>query len=64
VKGGSVYGRWPGLADSDLVLGNLAGANDYRTILAELLEKRCGVSTGKVFPGLGSKRLGLATART
>lgn len=63
VNGGKVYGRWPGLAASDLVLGNLAGATDYRKILAELLEKRCGVSTGKVFPGLGSSRLGLAAAR-
>ena len=33
VKGGTVYGRWPGLADKDLVLGNLAGATDYRRIL-------------------------------
>jgi uncharacterized protein (DUF1501 family) len=64
VKGGVVYGNWPGLADSDLVLGNLAGTTDYRKILAELLEKRCGVSTTKVFPGLGTSRLGLATART
>jgi uncharacterized protein (DUF1501 family) len=60
VNGGSVYGRWPGLADSDLVLGNLAGATDYRTILAELLEKRCGLRASHVFPGLGSSRLGLA----
>ncbi|HTW18783.1 MAG TPA: DUF1501 domain-containing protein [Mycobacteriales bacterium] len=64
VKGGAVYGRWPGLANDDLVLGNLKGATDYRTILAELLEKRCGLSTTRVFPGLGSTRLGLANART
>jgi uncharacterized protein (DUF1501 family) len=64
VKGGVVYGSWPGLADSDLVLGNLAGTTDYRKILAEVLEKRCGVSTANVFPGLGTSRLGLATART
>jgi uncharacterized protein (DUF1501 family) len=64
VKGGTVYGRWPGLADKDLVLGNLAGATDYRTILAELLEKRCGLSTQRVFPGLSSKRLGLAVSRS
>jgi uncharacterized protein (DUF1501 family) len=64
IKGGTVYGRWPGLANDDLVLGNLKGATDYRKILAEILEKRCGVSTAKVFPGLGSSRLGLANART
>jgi len=62
VKGGQVYGPWPGLADADLVLGNLKGATDYRTILAELLEKRCGLSAAGVFPGLGSSRLGLATS--
>jgi uncharacterized protein (DUF1501 family) len=60
VNGGHVYGQWPGLADSDLVLGNVKGTTDYRTILAELLEKRCGISTSSVFPGLGSSRLGLA----
>jgi uncharacterized protein (DUF1501 family) len=63
VRGGKVYGHWPGLADHDLVLGNLKGTTDYRTILAEILEKRCGLSARHVFPGLGSHRLGLATAR-
>jgi uncharacterized protein (DUF1501 family) len=64
VKGGSVYGRWPGLADADLVLGNLAGTTDYRSILAELLETRCGLRATHVFPGLSSHRLGLAKPRT
>ena len=63
IRGGSVYGRWPGLAPNDLVLGNLKGTTDYRTILAELLEKRCGLSGHQVFPGLGSSRLGLAKPR-
>jgi uncharacterized protein (DUF1501 family) len=63
VRGGSVYGHWPGLADHDLVLGNLAGTTDYRSVLAELLEKRCGVSGHRVFPDLGSHRLGLARPR-
>jgi uncharacterized protein (DUF1501 family) len=63
VKGGKVYGSWPGLAEPNLVLGNLKGSTDYRTILAEILEKRCGVSAPRVFPGLGGHRLGLATAR-
>jgi uncharacterized protein (DUF1501 family) len=64
VNGGKVYGQWPGLADDDLLLGNLKGTTDYRTILAELLEKRCGISASRVFPGLGSSRLGLAASRT
>jgi uncharacterized protein (DUF1501 family) len=63
IKGGSVYGHWPGLAPDDLVLGNLKGATDYRTILAEILEKRCGLSGHRVFPGLGASRLGLAKPR-
>ena len=40
--------------------GDLAGANDYRTILAELLEKRSGLNGSKVFPGLSHDRLGVA----
>jgi uncharacterized protein (DUF1501 family) len=63
VRGGKVYGHWPGLAAGDLVLGNLKGATDYRTVLAEILEKRCGVDARRVFPGLGGHRLGLAIAR-
>lgn len=63
IRGGSVYGRWPGLAPQDLVLGNLKGTTDYRTILAEILEKRCGLSGRQVFPGLGASRLGLAKPR-
>ncbi len=63
VRGGQVYGRWPGLRPADLVGGDLAGVTDYRTILAELLEKRTGVSTGAVFPGLDGRRLGLALPR-
>lgn len=63
ISGGRVYGRWPGLGREDLVGGDLAGVTDYRTILAELLEKRTGVSTGGVFPGLDAARLGLARNR-
>jgi uncharacterized protein (DUF1501 family) len=62
VKGKSVYGDWPGLATDDIYDGVLAGTTDYRTILAELLEKRCGVAASSVFPGLPTDRLGLATA--
>lgn len=64
VVGGQVHGRWPGLADDDLVDGDLAGTTDYRQLLAEVLEKRCGASgLSTVFPGLGADRLGVVRAR-
>ncbi len=63
VVGGQVYGRWPGLGAADLVDGDLAGTTDYRTVLAEVLEKRCGVATSTVFPGLDAARLGALRAR-
>src|SRR5918912_1707998 len=60
VAGGTVYGRWPGLADADLVEGDLAGTTDYRQILAEILVKRCGLrNVGDVFPGLAPAPLGV-----
>lgn len=57
VKGGQVHGSWPSLAPGSLIDGDLNGTTDYRTLLAEVLEKRCragGVSS--VFPGIGSAR--------
>jgi uncharacterized protein (DUF1501 family) len=64
VVGGQVHGRWPGLRDADLVDGDLAGTTDYRQILAEVLEKRCGASgLSTVFPGVASERLGVVRAR-
>jgi uncharacterized protein (DUF1501 family) len=63
VVGGKVYGRWPGLAADQLDDGDLAGTTDYRTILAEILEKRGKLSSAEVFPQLGSERLGLLRQR-
>ncbi len=41
VIGGQVYGEWPGLAPGNLVFsGDLDITVDYRTVLAELLNKR------------------------
>jgi uncharacterized protein (DUF1501 family) len=60
INGGQVLGRWPSVAPSVLDDGDLAGANDYRMILAELLEKRSGLNGSKVFPGLSNARLGVA----
>jgi uncharacterized protein (DUF1501 family) len=65
VVGGTVHGRWPGLADADLVDGDLAGATDYRQLLAEVLTARCGVgSVASVFPGLTPAPLGVVRPRT
>ena len=65
VRGGQVHGQWPGLADADLIDGDLDGVNDYRRVLAEFLEKRCeAASVSDVFPGLDSDRLNIATARS
>ncbi|MEO8106066.1 MAG: DUF1501 domain-containing protein, partial [Actinomycetes bacterium] len=64
VRGGQVHGQWPGLADEQLVDGDLAGTTDYRNVLAELLEKRCGAGAlGTVFPGLTSERVGAFRSR-
>jgi uncharacterized protein (DUF1501 family) len=64
VRGGQVHGQWPGLADEDLLDGDLNGVNDYRKVLAELLEKRCEASSvSDVFPGLDGDRLNVAIAR-
>jgi uncharacterized protein (DUF1501 family) len=64
VRGGQVLGSWPGLAPSALVDGDLNGTTDYRLMLAEVLEKRCGAgSVSSVFPGIGSSRPGLFNQR-
>jgi uncharacterized protein (DUF1501 family) len=60
INGGKVHGRWPGLAETDLVDGDLAGTTDYRNIVAEVLTKRCGVPTTRdVFPGHKAKPVGV-----
>jgi uncharacterized protein (DUF1501 family) len=58
-----VYGRWPGLAASQLVDGDLAVTTDYRAVIAEVLRVRCGLSnTSAVFPGVTTSSLGLVSA--
>jgi uncharacterized protein (DUF1501 family) len=53
VKGGRVYGNWPGLADHQLNEGrDLALTTDFRSALSEVLVKHVGVTDLKaVFPG-------------
>jgi uncharacterized protein (DUF1501 family) len=64
VQGGRVHGRWPGLAPADLVDGDLAVTTDYRAVIAEILQKRCGVTDVRgVFPGVTPTTLGVVTGR-
>jgi uncharacterized protein (DUF1501 family) len=53
VKGGRVYGKWPGLEDHQLNEGrDLALTTDFRSVVSEVLTKHLGVADLKaVFPG-------------
>jgi uncharacterized protein (DUF1501 family) len=53
VKGGKVYGRWPGLDPGQLNEGrDLALTTDFRNVLGEILDKHIGVrDLAPVFPG-------------
>ena len=61
VKGGKVYGRWPGLGKEQLYDGrDLALTTDFRDVLGELVARHMGNPTvSGVFPGYGPKYLGL-----
>ena len=60
LNGGKVHGKWPGLSPNALDQGDLAGANDYRDVLTEMLAARFGVANGPaVFPGYTGKKLGV-----
>ena len=64
VRGGKVYGRWPGLDASHLYENrDLAVTTDFRDVFGEVLAKRMGVpDLARVFPSYDSdigKRLGL-----
>ncbi|HEX5742099.1 MAG TPA: DUF1501 domain-containing protein, partial [Pilimelia sp.] len=63
VRGGQVHGHWPGLAPDALVAGDLAGTTDYRTVIAEVLQRRCGLATADVFPELRATPLNAVAAR-
>jgi len=53
VKGGRVYGNWPGLNDHQLNEGrDLALTTDFRSVVGEILARHLGVKDlGPVFPG-------------
>ena len=57
VKGGHVYGKWPGLDDHQLNEGrDLALTTDFRTVVSEILTRHLGVKDlAPVFPGFDPK---------
>jgi uncharacterized protein (DUF1501 family) len=59
VKGGKVYGRWPGLAPEHLYEGrDLAVTTDFRQVLSEAVSRHLGNSNlARVFPGFESRGL-------
>jgi uncharacterized protein (DUF1501 family) len=60
VKGGKVYGRWPGLDPSQLYEGrDLALTTDFRQVLGEAVVQHLGNSAlDQVFPGFDSQAAG------
>jgi uncharacterized protein (DUF1501 family) len=61
VRGGKMYGRWPGLEQEQLYEGrDLAITTDFRDVLGELVSGHLGQKTDQVFPGYKpSEPLGL-----
>jgi uncharacterized protein (DUF1501 family) len=59
VKGGKVYGRWPGLEQPQLYEGrDLAITTDFRNVLAEGVSQHLGNKhLAEVFPGFSSGQL-------
>ncbi len=57
VKGGKVYGRWPGLDQSQLYQGrDLAVTTDFRQVLGEAVYKHLGnKALDQVFPGFNNQ---------
>lgn len=55
IKGGKVYGRWPGLENEQLNEGrDLALTTDYRQVLGEVVSRSLGAGNlDLVFPGAG-----------
>jgi uncharacterized protein (DUF1501 family) len=52
VRGGRVYGRWPGLGHHQLFEGrDLAVTTDFRTLFSEVATRHLGVSAAPIFPG-------------
>jgi uncharacterized protein (DUF1501 family) len=58
VKGGKVFGRWPGLGERHLYEGrDLELTTDFRSVLTECLDKHMDKKQlGKVFPGFAANQ--------
>jgi len=58
VKGGRVYGRWPGLRPHQLFEGrDLAVTTDFRALFTEVATRHLGAPAGPLFPGYQSAAL-------
>ena len=57
VRGGKVYGRWPGLSNDKLYEGrDLALTTDFRDVFGEIASRHLGVKdSGAIFPGYSLK---------
>ncbi|HMI52414.1 MAG TPA: DUF1501 domain-containing protein [Candidatus Saccharimonadales bacterium] len=66
VKGGQVYGKWPGLAEHQLNDGrDLALTTDFRAVVGEILTKHMGVKDlAPVFPGFSGASASPAMIRS
>jgi uncharacterized protein (DUF1501 family) len=52
VRGGRVYGRWPGLDRHQLFEGrDLAMTTDFRSLFSEVASRHLGVPSAPIFPG-------------
>jgi uncharacterized protein (DUF1501 family) len=52
VRGGKIYGRWPGLSSEQLYEErDLAVTTDFRDVLGEVVSRHVGRSPAQVFPG-------------
>jgi uncharacterized protein (DUF1501 family) len=58
VKGGKVYGKWPGLEQEQLYEGrDLALTTDFRSVFSEITSRHMGATkTEKIFPGFASSQ--------
>jgi uncharacterized protein (DUF1501 family) len=63
VRGGMVYGKWPGISEADLYQGrDLAVTTDFRDVLSSVIKRHMGISAGglqSVLPGFSSTSRGL-----
>lgn len=52
VRGGAVYGRWPGLSPTQRFEGrDLAVTTDFRTLFTEVATKHLTIPASPLFPG-------------